>query len=86
MGTARHGGLAAVITIANAQNMTPQEHRTDLQAQQRFLRERLRFIPAAARLTRNSIVDRLEALDEELARLTEVPTNRPAGPPPSLAV
>jgi hypothetical protein len=51
--------------------MTVQEQRTDLQAQQRFLRERLQSIPAAARLTRDSIADRLEALDEELALLPE---------------
>jgi hypothetical protein len=48
--------------------MTRQQ-RTDLQAQQRFLRERLQAIPPAALLTRNSIVDRIEALDEELAAL-----------------
>lgn len=48
--------------------MTRQQ-RTDLQAQQRFLRDRLQAIPPAALLTRNSIVDRIEALDEELAAL-----------------
>lgn len=51
--------------------MTHQQHRNDLQAQQRFLRERLQSIPATAQITRNSIADRLEALDEELALLPE---------------
>jgi hypothetical protein len=51
--------------------MTRQQHRNDLHAQQRFLRERLQSIPATAQLTRNSIADRLEALDEELALLPE---------------
>lgn len=49
-----------------------QQHRTDLLAQQRFLRERLQAIPDAAQLTRGSIEDRLEALDEELAQLPAV--------------
>ncbi len=51
--------------------MTRQQHRNDLQAQQRFLRERLQSIPATAQITRNSIADRLDALDEELALLPE---------------
>lgn len=49
--------------------MTTQQQRGDLQAQQRFLRERLQAIPVTAQLTRNSIQDRLAALDEELAQL-----------------
>jgi uncharacterized protein YlxW (UPF0749 family) len=60
------------------------EQRADLLAQQRFLRERLKSIPPTAQLTRNSIVDRLEALDEELALLTEA-AERPAGLPPLAA-
>jgi hypothetical protein len=51
--------------------MTSHRQRNDLHAQQRFLRERLLSIPATAQLTRNSIADRLEALDEELALLPE---------------
>jgi hypothetical protein len=51
--------------------MTHQQHRNDIHAQQRFLRERLQSIPATAQLTRNSIADRLEALVEELALLPE---------------
>jgi hypothetical protein len=51
--------------------MTLRQQRHDLQAQQRFLRERLQSIPATARLTRDSIVDRLGALDEELAQLPQ---------------
>lgn len=73
------------MVIDHAHTMTRQEQRADLLAQQRFLRERLQFIPAAARLTRNSIVHRLEVLDEELACLTEAPADRPAGPPPPTA-
>lgn len=51
--------------------MSTQQQRSDLQAQQRFLNERLQSIPASAQLTRNSILDRLEALDEELSRLPQ---------------
>lgn len=51
--------------------MSTQQQRSDLQAQQRFLKERLQSIPASAQLTRNSILDRMEALDEELSRLPQ---------------
>ena len=49
--------------------MTLQQQRNDLHAQKRFLWEQLHSIPVAASLTRNSIEDRLQALDEELALL-----------------
>jgi hypothetical protein len=59
---------------------TTQQHRGDLLAQQRFPRERLESIPATAQLTRNSIVDRIEALDEELACLTATAAECPDDP------
>jgi hypothetical protein len=64
---------------------TTQQQRGDLLAQQRFLRERLKSIPATAQLTRNSIVDRIEALDEELACLTGTSAECPDDPAPSAA-
>lgn len=63
--------------------MTLEEQRTDLLAQQRFLRERLQSIPATAQLTRDSIADRIEALQMELTRLTEASAAPRGGPAPS---
>jgi hypothetical protein len=62
-----------------------EEHRSDLLAQQRFLRERLKSIPATAQLTRNSIIDRIDALDEELACLTTASADCLDGPASSAA-
>lgn len=73
------------MTNSSAHGWTVQEQRTDLQAQQHFLHERLKSIPTTAQLTRNSIIDRLEALDEELARLTEAAAERPTGSSPLTA-
>lgn len=56
---------------SQATQASADEQRANLLAQQRFLRERLKSIPSTAQLTRNSSVDRLEVLDEQLARLSE---------------